>query len=78
MTFTTPTPSLFERELHDQIEAAQATVAEAVRRGDELLEQAARNNLDSLLALARRNGVQIELSDLDDTVTVGTAEPTVA
>lgn len=78
MTFTTPAPSLFERELHDQIEAAQATVAEAVRRGDELLEQAARNNLESLLALARRNGVEVELSDLDGTVTVGSTQPTVA
>lgn len=75
MTFTTPTPSLFERELHDQIEAAQATVAEAVRRGDELLEQAARNNLDSLLALAHRNGVQVQLSDLDGSVRIGTSEP---
>lgn len=78
MSFTTPSPSLFERELHDQIEAAQATVAEAVRRGDELLEQAARNQLESLLALAQRNGVEVVLSDVDGSVTLGTVQPTVA
>lgn len=71
MTFTTPGPSLFEREMHDQLEAAQAAVAEAARRGDALLEQAARNHLDSLMSLARRNGVRVELSELDEVVLPG-------
>ncbi len=73
MTFTTPAPSLFEREMHDQIEAAQAAVVEAARRGDTLLEQAAQNHLESLLGLARRNGVAVQLSDVTGEVGVGGA-----
>jgi UDP-N-acetylglucosamine enolpyruvyl transferase len=76
MTFTTPRPSLFEQEMHDQIEAAQAAVAEAARRGDPLLEQASRNNLDSLVSLARRNGIVVELSDLPGQLSLSAAEPT--
>jgi hypothetical protein len=54
------TLSLFEREMHDQVAAAQAAVAEAQRRDDPLLVQAARSHLDGLLDLARRNGVMLE------------------
>ena len=61
----TPTPkpetlSLFEREMHDQVVAAQAALAEAQRRDDPLLVQAARSHLDGLLDLARRNGVVVD------------------
>ena len=54
------TLSLFEREMHDQVAAAQAAVEEAKRRDDPLLLQAASSHLDGLLDLARRNGVMIE------------------
>jgi hypothetical protein len=51
--------SLFAREMDDQVAAAAAAVLEAERRNDPLLVQAARNHLDSLVALARRNGLVI-------------------
>ena len=54
------TLSLFEREMHDQVAAAQAALAEAERRDDPLLVQAARSHLDGLLDLARRNGVTVD------------------
>jgi hypothetical protein len=54
------TLSLFEREMHDQVAAARAAVAEAGRRDDPLLVQAAQSHLDGLLDLARRNGVAVE------------------
>jgi hypothetical protein len=59
MTFTTPSPSLFETEMRHQLDAAEEAVAEAARRGDTLLEQAARNHHESLLGLARRNGIAV-------------------
>jgi len=54
------TMSLFEREMRDQVAAARAAVIEAERREDPLLTQAAKNHLDGLLDLARRNGVLLE------------------
>lgn len=54
------TKSLFEREMHDQVSAARQAVQEAERRGDPLLVQAALNHLDSLLDLARRNGLVVD------------------
>jgi hypothetical protein len=52
--------SLFERELRDQVSAAQAALLDAETQADPVLMQAAENHLDSLLDLARRNGVLIE------------------
>jgi len=66
-TLKPETLSLFEREMHDQVEAAQAALAEAERRDDPLLVQAARSHLDGLLDLARRNGVVIDGSVAEDT-----------
>jgi len=63
------TLSLFEREMRDQVAAAAAALAEAQRRDDPLLVQAARSHLDGLLDLARRNGVTLEGAE------VGGAEP---
>lgn len=54
------TMSLFEQEMRDQVAAARAAVQEAERRGDPLLVQAAVNHLESLLDLARRNGVVLD------------------
>ena len=59
------TLTLFEREMHDQVAAAQAALAEAQRRDDPLLVQAARSHLDGLLDLARRNGLLVEGAALD-------------
>jgi hypothetical protein len=59
-TLKPATLSLFEREMHDQVAAARAAVADAQRRDDPLLTQAASSHLDGLLDLARRNGVQVE------------------
>jgi hypothetical protein len=64
----TPKPetlSLFEREMHDQVAAAQAALAEAQRRDDPLLVQAARSHLDGLVDLARRNGLVVEGTALE-------------
>jgi len=54
------TMSLFEREMHDQVAAARAAVDEAGRRSDPLLLQAAQSHLDSLVDLARRNGLLLD------------------
>ena len=54
------TMSLFEREMNDQVAAAREAVVEAGRRSDPLLLQAAQSHLDSLLDLARRNGLLID------------------
>jgi hypothetical protein len=61
-TLKPETLSLFEREMHDQVAAAQGALAEAERRDDPLLVQAAKSHLDGLLDLARRNGVLIQAS----------------
>jgi hypothetical protein len=54
------TMSLFEREMRDQVAAAREALAQAQRRGDPLLVQAAQAHLDGLVDLARRNGVAVE------------------
>jgi len=54
------TMSLFEREMHDQVAAAREAVEEAGRRSDPLLLQAAQSHLESLVDLARRNGLVFE------------------
>ena len=54
------TMSLFEREMNDQVAAAREAVDEASRRSDPLLLQAAQSHLDSLLDLARRNGLLMD------------------
>jgi hypothetical protein len=51
------TLSLFEREMHDQLAAARDALTEAERRGEPLLIQAAAGHLESLVDLARRNGI---------------------
>lgn len=52
--------SLFESEMRSQVAAAEVAVDEASQRSDPLLLQAARNHLDALLSLARRNGITID------------------
>jgi hypothetical protein len=59
-TLAPATLSLFEREMRDQVATAQAALAEAQRRDDPLLVQAAHSHLEDLLDLARRNGVMID------------------
>jgi len=54
------TLSLFEREMLDQLAAARDALTEAERRGEPLLVQAAAAHLESLVDLARRNGVFLE------------------
>jgi hypothetical protein len=54
------TPSLFEQEMQDQVASARLAVTAAERRGDPLLLQAAQNHLDSLVDLARRNGLLLD------------------
>jgi len=51
------TLSLFEREMKDQLAAARDALTEAERRGEPLLIQAAAGHLESLVDLARRNGI---------------------
>ena len=66
------TLSLFEQEMHDQLAAARDAVTEAERRGDPLLVQAAQGHLESLVDLARRNGISVGIA-ID-----GAAEPLAA
>ena len=54
------TLSLFEQEMHDQVAAARDAVTEAQGRQDPLLLQAAEAHLESLVDLARRNGVTVD------------------
>lgn len=54
------TLSLFEREMRGQVESAREAVRQAEGRNDPLLTQAAQSHLDSLLDLARRNGVVLD------------------
>ena len=54
------TMSLFEREMQDQVAAARDAVTEAEGRNDPLLLQAAASHLESLVDLARRNGLILE------------------
>jgi hypothetical protein len=53
------TRSLFESEMVEQVQAAEIAVREAERCDDALSADAARNHLDNLLSLARRNGLSI-------------------
>ena len=65
------TMSLFEQEMHDQVAAARDAVEAAKGRNDPLLLQAAEAHLESLVDLARRNGVIV-----DGTESAVAAEPT--
>jgi hypothetical protein len=58
----TSTRSLFESEMLQQVEAAEAAVRKAEGRDDAVSADAARGHLDNLLALARRNGLSITSS----------------
>ena len=57
------TLSLFEQEMHDQVAAARDAVTAAEGRQDPLLLQAAQAHLESLVDLARRNGVVVDATD---------------
>jgi hypothetical protein len=52
--------SLFEREMRDQVAAAEAAVLEAMATSDPILIDAARNHLDGLVNLAHRNGLELK------------------
>lgn len=71
-----PTPiSLFEREMRDQVAAAEASVLEAMGTGDPILIDAARNHLDGLVNLAHRNGLELKPLINDEAITLDVAEP---
>ena len=53
------TQSLFESEMRVQVSAAEAAILDAIASGDSLLVDAARGHLDGLIALARRNGLDL-------------------
>ena len=57
------TLSLFEREMQDQLAAARDALTEAERRGEPLLIQAAAGHLESLVDLARRNGILTDATE---------------
>jgi hypothetical protein len=59
---TQSTRSLFESEMLQQVEAAEAAVRKAESCDDAVSADAARGHLDNLLSLARRNGLAIESS----------------
>jgi hypothetical protein len=67
------TQSLFESEMRQQVSAAEAAILDAVASGDSLLVDAARGHLDGLLALARRNGLDLTPSVPADDVVEGLA-----
>lgn len=70
-----PTPiSLFEREMRDQVAAAEASVLEAMGTGDPILIDAARNHLDGLVNLAHRNGLELKPL-INDEVALEVTEP---
>jgi hypothetical protein len=65
---TTPsTRSLFESEMLQQVEAAEAAVRKAESCDDAVSADAARGHLENLISLARRNGLSIESSLVDST-----------
>ncbi|MBV9870663.1 MAG: hypothetical protein JO214_08570 [Frankiaceae bacterium] len=64
--------SLFEREMRDQVAAAEASVIDALATGDPILIEAARGHLDGLVDLARRNGLDLKPL-INDTVTIDLA-----
>jgi hypothetical protein len=53
------TRSLFETEMRIQIAAAEAGVLESMGTADPILIDAARDHLDDLVDLARRNGLDV-------------------
>jgi hypothetical protein len=70
-----PTPiSLFEREMRDQVAAAEESVLEAMGTGDPILIDAARNHLDGLVNLAHRNGLELKPLIKDDHTDLDVAE----
>lgn len=58
---TTTTTPLFEREMRNQVAAAESGVIDAIASADPLLVDAAQDHLDGLIDLARRNGLEISL-----------------
>jgi hypothetical protein len=64
------TQSLFESEMRQQVSAAEAAILDAMASGDSLLVDAARGHLDGLIALARRNGLDL-MPNLPDDTAVG-------
>jgi phytoene/squalene synthetase len=62
--------SLFEREMRTQLAAAEAAVTDAETSTDPVVIQAARNHLDNLLALARRNGLTLESLSAPDEISL--------
>jgi hypothetical protein len=54
------TSSLFEREMRDQITAAEAGVLDSLGTADPILIESARGHLDGLVDLARRNGIDVK------------------
>jgi hypothetical protein len=59
-------PSLFEREMREQVASAEAAVLDALGTGDPILIEAARGHLDGLVNLAHRNGLMIKPLITDD------------
>jgi hypothetical protein len=69
------TTSLFEREMRDQIAAAEASVLDSLGSNDPILIDSARGHLDGLVDLARRNGLSVKPLIIDETpVTIDIAE----
>jgi hypothetical protein len=65
------TQSLFESEMRQQVGAAEAAILDAMTSGDSLLVEAARGHLDGLIALARRNGLDLTPNvPADDEITL--------
>jgi hypothetical protein len=68
------TPSLFEAEMREQVAMAESTLLDAMSSEDSILIDSARDHLDGLISLARRNGLdlttaapaEIDLSDQTD------------
>jgi hypothetical protein len=68
---TPPTRSLFESEMLQQVEAAEAAVRKAEGCDDAVSADAARGHLENLISLARRNGLSIESSLIDSAASAG-------
>jgi hypothetical protein len=52
--------SLFQREMRDQVAAAEAAVLDSLGTGDPILIESARGHLDGLVNLAHRNGLDLK------------------
>jgi hypothetical protein len=71
-------PSLFEREMRDQVAAAEAGVLDALGTGDPILIEAARGHLDGLVSLAHRNGLSLKPLIADEpAITLEAGEPAI-